>query len=186
MAPGKKQSREGGNKKSPELRERISTDRALQQEITVSLEHLADHLPNVSNHRLPRMLLALLEFGWAEHVSFQREALFPILRLSASSRSNVDALIDRLEVEHVEISDRHIDVQEHIGNLLDGTPSPPDVFGYALRSAFEARRRHLDGEAELVEWLPHVLAPADAERISRWQNNRADPLFPLNVLYEKR
>ncbi|MDO9384583.1 MAG: hypothetical protein Q7T86_17170 [Hyphomicrobiaceae bacterium] len=186
MAPGKKQGRGGDEKKSPALRDRISTDRLLQQEITVSLEHLADHLPHVSNDRLPRMLFALLEFSWAEHVSFQRDALFPILRLSASSRSNIDALIDRLEVEHVEISDRHIDVQEHIGNLLDGSPSPPDVFGYALRNAFEARRRHMDGEAELAHWLPPVLAPADAERISRWQSSRADPPFPLNVLYEKR
>lgn len=167
-----------------DVRARMRADRELQAEISACLEHLADHLPNVPDDRLPRMLEAVLPFAWAEHVSFQRDALFPILRKRSAPRE-IEDLLDRLEREHLEISGRHSGVQEHIGNLLGGDPPCPQEFGQTLRGAFQLRRLHLQGEADLDHWVPGKLSPADLDRVDAWHASRIEPPFPLNVLFER-
>lgn len=168
-----------------DLLERVHADRALQAEITHCLEELANHLPRVSDERLPRMLSDILEFSWAEHVSFQRDALFPIMRQRSKDQTALPFLA-QLELEHAEIADRHQDVQEQIGSILDGATSSPDVFGYVLRSAFELRKRHMQSEVHLQGWFPRILAPIDLALIASWQSSRTEPPFPLNVLFERR
>ncbi len=152
--PGSRKSRASGGDAQdlwPQARERIAADRMLQLEICTALESLADNLPNVVDLRLARALVGVIEPSWSEHVSFQDDALFPILLRRHDATRGVAATLERLRLEHAEIRDRHVEVIEQICLLIVGEQPNPDMLGYLLRSVFEGHRRHIEGETAFLE-----------------------------------
>ena len=159
----------------------------LQFEICCALECLADGLPEVTDLRLARALITVLEPSWMEHVSFQDEALFPILLRRHHHSRDLAVSLDRLRRDHMEISDRNREVSEQIELLLAGDEPDPEMFGFMLRSAFDSRRRHMESELVLVEaYLPSMLTPAERTIVDRWHSARPQPPFPLGLLLEVR
>src|SRR3990170_3029661 len=98
----------------PDARRRVGADRMLQLEICTALEGLADSLPHEVDLRLGQSLVCVLEPSWAEHVSFLNDALFPILMRRHDGSKEVLSDLERCRCEHVEISDRHSEVNEQI------------------------------------------------------------------------
>lgn len=163
-------------------RRQIAADRHLQQEITKALEGLADSLPAAVDLQLVHILGAILEPSWTEHVRFQDEALYPILVRRNAHAPEVLAMFERLRTEHTEISERHIEVTQHMAMLVEGRLANFEMFGYLLRSAFDCRNRHMIAEACIESWLPRSIAPADKALLDAWQANRSSPPFPASLL----
>jgi hypothetical protein len=167
----------------PDPRRRVAADRMLQLEICTALEGLADSLPNEIDLRLGQSLVCVLEPSWTEHVSFQHDALFPILMRRHDGSKHVLDDLERCRREHEEISDRHNEVNEQIELLIGGEAPNPEMLGYLLRGAFESRRRHIDGEQTLLDRvLPSLFTPADRAAIDAWNATRPQPPFPINLL----
>jgi hypothetical protein len=170
----------------PDARQRMAADRLLQLEINRALEDLADNLPDVSDLRLARVLMEVLEPSWNEHVSFQDQALFPIILERHAGAGEAGAMIDRFRMEHAEIEDRHLEVRQHIATLIRGQLKNADAFGYLLRGVFETRRRHFDAEYDFETSIASSLTPADIAALDSWTTKRPRPSFPLNFVIVRR
>jgi hemerythrin-like domain-containing protein len=157
--------------------ERISADCILQTEICLALESLADSLPNSINTDLASRLPTILNSSWSEHVGFQEDVIFPILkRHHAHSPTLVDQ-IAQLEIEHGTIGDSGQEITEQLELALEGAEPNADMFGYMLRSAFHDRRRHIEIEHRLfAAMLPAQLPPVDRDLLRRWLSSHAWPL----------
>jgi hypothetical protein len=155
----------------------------LQLEICAALESLADSLPDVADLRLARALTGVLEPSWTEHVSFQEEALFPVLMKRHDHSKSLQTELERFQREHVKISDGNAELGEQIELLIGGEAPDPGMLGYLLRNIFESRRRHIDDEAALIEaFLPSLLTPADRVALEMWMATRKKPPFPISLL----
>jgi hypothetical protein len=167
----------------PDLCQRIAADRMLQLEICCTLESIADSLPGVADLRLVRALTSVLEPSWTEHVSFQDDALFPILVRRHHSSQELSSAVERLRRDHLEIGDRNREVNEQFEMMLGGYEPEPEMFGYLLRNAFDGRRRHIESEIVLVEmYLPTMFTPAERAILDAWNVARPRPPFPLGLL----
>jgi len=161
---------------------RIHADSTLQSEICDALEGLADTLPGSLTTELASRLPAILASSWAEHVSLQEDAIFPVLQRFHAGSRDLLFQIEQLRAEHAAISGMADEIIEQLEQSLTGAVINADMLGYMLRLAFETRRQHLAAEHRLVlELLPARLAPADREILSRWLSGHSWPRSLFNA-----
>src|SRR5688572_15758899 len=99
-----------GTRRTLDLAQRLGADRHLQAEIDQAMADLVETSPSSLGHNLARVLCAILEPAWAEHTSFQDDALFPILARTGAATADTHELLDRLGREHEEIGARQVEV----------------------------------------------------------------------------
>jgi hypothetical protein len=156
---------------------RIAADFALQLDICDALESLADSLPCRDDMTLARMLAAIAEPSWAEHVRFQEAALFPVLKsLTANKRCDACEGLDALEAEHGTCLGQTQEMAEQLRFFVAGEEIDGALMGYTLRSAFDGRRRHIEREqALLTPLLPDILKSSHRSQLESWLVSNAWP-----------
>lgn len=117
------------------------------------LEMIADCLPGADSSICLAISDELEQLVDATH-ALEEEALFPLL--VAVNRVELDKTIARLRQEHLSDSSSAEEVSEILRGLAVGRPDlSADAIGYLLRSFFDAMRRHIRGELELIRlFLP--------------------------------
>ncbi|MEZ5776158.1 MAG: hemerythrin domain-containing protein [Hyphomicrobiaceae bacterium] len=131
--------------------EALERDHILQLEVLDLIERIADTLPEVVDLRTIERAVPLLRRAWEHHMSFEDEALFPLLRERGRHLAHVSPLLDQLEHEHdADAPHCHeiADVFEEI--LAAGRQTSPEVLGYMLRGFFDSQRRHIAWENAMV------------------------------------
>ena len=164
------------------IRAHLAADGRLQEEINRALEDFADSLPGSTGLRLVTALAETLDPSWTEHVSFQEHVVFPIVVKRHAGTKDIAAVIDRLQREHAELSERHSEVAERLDDYLNGSSHDAETLGYLLRSAFEFRGRHLESEQRLDGLLPRLFTPSDLALFNDWTASRPRARFPVNLL----
>ena len=138
----------------------LDEDNALRLDLCDLLEHIADGLPENATPQLAHLAFTAIERGWANHVAFEEEALFPILHRYAAGDPGLDAGLRQLAAEHA--ADAGLD-QEIVDTLHDlargGPPRNPEMVGYLLRAHFVPMRRH-------ILWENAFLLPAARRLLS--------------------
>lgn len=172
-----------GRRHPLDLKEMISEDRQLQRELTAALEQVADSLPQFDPPLL-RVIQAVLEPSWQEHVSFQNEALFPIVKRIGAPPAEIQAMLDQLSAEHLALSEHQANAGRQIAKLMRGRISDFEVFGKEMREVFDLRQRHLDREAQLELWLPLRMDPLAHQVIDAWLRSRPSPRFPASLILD--
>jgi hemerythrin-like domain-containing protein len=152
----------------------LQEDNALRLDLCDLLEHIADSLPENAAPQLAQLASTALERGWANHVAFEEQALFPLL--SRHRRKNPDLLagLDQLALEHA--ADSSLD-QELVDTLDDlargGPPDNPEMVGYLLRAHFVPMRRHILWEnAFLIPAARRLLSSEDISLLRDWIRTR--------------
>lgn len=148
----------------------LQQDNALRLDLCDLLEHIADSLPENAAPQIALLASAALERGWANHVAFEEQALFPILGRHRRTHPDLVAGLDQLSLEHA------VDVglgQELVDTLNDlargGPPQNPQMVGYLLRSHFVPMRRHILWEnAFLVPAARRLLSVEDMGALRDW------------------
>lgn len=117
------------------------------------LEMIADCLPVADACLCLATTDELEQLVDATH-ALEEDALFPLL--VAVNRVQLDKTIARLREEHFADSSSAREVSEILRGLAVGSPDlSADAIGYLLRSFFDAMRRHIRGELELMRlFLP--------------------------------
>jgi hypothetical protein len=163
---------------------RTAADRHLQAEIDKAIAGLVGGVPLHAALRLARVLGVVLEPSWSEHTSFQDEALFPIVARAEGTTPEIHALLARLGREHAEIGERQREVSSILGKLVAGRTVVSAAQSACLSQALELRRRHHDAEAVLDDLIPVALDATDRAALEGWIVNRAEPPFPVNLIFE--
>ena len=148
----------------------IEEDHALQLELCDLLECLADSLPDRFNRGLAHSAAAILRQGIDAHLQLEEAKLFPLLRRRAAEGSCIQAVIARLEAEHVADRDLTHELADELQLLADaGIARNPEMLGYMLRGFFESQRRH-------IEWENTVLLPLARQtlELEDWPNSGLD------------
>lgn len=166
-----------------DLNQRIAADRHLQTEIDKGMESLAAGLPAPVGRRLARVLTAVIEPAWAEHTSFQDEALFPIVAKGGGATGDVRTLLAKLDREHAEIGERHREVLVFLGNFIAGRPATNVGLSTCLIETLALRRLHHSAEAALAHMIPKLDA-ADCDALDQWASTRTAPPFPVNLILD--
>ncbi|MCC7254210.1 hypothetical protein [Hyphomicrobium sp.] len=166
-----------------ELGRRLSADRHLQAEIDKGIASLAAGLPSPVGLRLARVLVAVLEPSWSEHVGFQDVVLFPIIAKATDTPSEVRNLLEGLGREHDEIGARHVEVTAILNTFIAGRHKSTELTA-PLAQTFSLRRRHHDAEAALEDAIPAALDADDSAAFKRWTASRADSPFPMNLILD--
>ncbi len=148
----------------------IVDEHALQFELCNLLEALADSLPYDLDKNLVQVAVSILSNSWPKHLELEEKCLFPLLRQRASDDTRVHGVLERLEIEHDDDEDRADELVSALRAYLDvGALRNPESLGYMLRGFFEAQRRHIGWENDVV--LPvarEVLTESDLTRMQNW------------------
>jgi hypothetical protein len=168
----------------PDPHQRTIADRILQHEIDNALANLADSLPVIIDLRIARVLSTILEPSWAEHTSFQDEALFPILARRHDGVKDVKILLARLEREHAELTECHLEIALKLELLIGGRLTTHAALGRKLRGAKDVRQRHREAETQLDALLPRALSAPERKALEQWLAERPAPPFPLNIVLD--
>jgi hypothetical protein len=163
---------------------RTAADRHLQGEIDKAIAGLVDGAPAEAACRLARVLAAVLEPSWAEHTSFQNEALFPIVAREERLTPDIPALLERLGREHGEIGAYHREVTTILTRIVARQRAATAAECTCLSEALELRRRHHAAEAVLEDLIPVPLDAADRATLADWTASREAPPFPVNLIYQ--
>ncbi len=152
----------------------LDEDNALRLDLCDLLEHIADGLPENATPQLAHLAFAAIERGWANHVAFEEEALFPILHRYGPDDPDLTAGLNQLAAEHA--SDAGLD-QEIVDTLHDlargGPPRNPEMVGYLLRAHFVPMRRHILWEnAFLIPAARRLLSDDDIATLRDWIRDR--------------
>lgn len=152
----------------------LDEDNALRLDLCDLLEHIADGLPENAAPQLAQLACAALERGWANHVAFEEEALFPVLCRYRDSNPDLVPGLAQLAFEHS--ADAGLD-QEIVDMLHDlargGPPENPEMVGYLLRAHFVPMRRHVLWEnAFLIPAARRLLSAEDISALRDWIRTR--------------
>jgi len=148
----------------------LDEDNALRLDLCDLLEHIADSLPENAAPQLAQLACTALERGWANHVAFEEEALFPILSRCEEADPALCAALAQLTFEHA--TDAGLD-REIVDTLHDlargGPPGNPEMVGYLLRAHFVPMRRHVLWEnAFLIPTARRLLSNDDIVVLRDW------------------
>jgi hypothetical protein len=168
----------------PNLIQRLGADRVLQAEIDKAMAGLADGLPSIQGLRLSRVLSTVLEPSWAEHRSFQDEALFPILTKANCAQPQVHPMLARLSREHDEIDAHQGELLSFLNAHINGQRAVTAKLTVCLTEVLSLRRRHHEVEAALESLIPAALDAADRAALDHWAASRPAPPFPINLARE--
>ncbi|MFA5898530.1 MAG: hypothetical protein WC829_05395 [Hyphomicrobium sp.] len=165
---------------STDIRAQIEADKRLQREICASLLGLAETLDNRLDLRLARVLSRTLEVSWAEHVSFQEDAMFPIL--TAHHGNRLQSMMDARHSEHSRLAQLHDQIGRRLNGLLaTGNMAAGNLQTY-LREACALRMSHLAFDADLEDELPAVFTDDEIRLFASWSEARPALRFPINLL----
>ena len=155
----------------------IEEDHALQLELCDLLECLADSLPDRFNRALARSAAAILRQGVDAHLQLEEAKLFPLLRRRAAKGSCIEAVIARLEAEHLADQDLAHELADELQLLADtGIARNPEMLGYMLRGFFESQRRHIEWEnTVLLPLARQTLELEDMAELQSWIMSSARP-----------
>jgi hemerythrin-like domain-containing protein len=148
----------------------VAEDNALRLDLCDLLEHIADGLPENAAPQLALLACAAIERGWANHVAFEEEALFPILHRYRDSDPDLVAGLDQLAFEHASDVGLHLEIVDALHDLArGGPPGNPDMVGYLLRAHFVPMRRHVLWEnAFLIPAARRLLSADDVAALRDW------------------
>jgi len=171
----------------PDLAQWIAADRRLQSEIDRAMARLAECVDTGVDLRLAQILSAVMEPSWKEHMSFQEEALFPLLVRLHGVSPDMAGLLARLGDEHGTIGTAHDEVAVHLHHVAGGWRAAKAAgrdLAAALGRALSLRERHGAAESSLADALPPRLGEDDQAAMAQWFATRAAHPFPLNLVIE--
>lgn len=152
----------------------LDEDNALRLDLCDLLEHIADGLPDNAAPQLAQLAFAAIGRGWTNHVAFEEEALFPILRRYGSADSDLAAGLNQLAAEHANDAGLDQEIADALHGLTrGGPPRNPEMTGYLLRAHFVPMRRHVLWEnAFLIPAARRLLSDDDIGTLRDWIRNR--------------
>lgn len=166
----------------------IADEHALQLELCNLLEALADSLPYDLDYNLVQVAVSILSNSWRQHLAIEEECLFPILRRRAKAGSRLKEVLEQLEQEHDEDEDHAAEIVSALqAYLIEGTLRNPESLGYMLRGFFEAQRRHISWENDVVLAMAHeVLKEDDLRQMQAWMIKSDHPRCAKRSIVEIR
>ncbi len=131
---------------------RLADVHARQLRVCDILERIADALPRPPSRLVCLRLLDILTVDMPLHHADEEGGLFPLLRRRTEADDGIDAVLERLSIEHTEDEALLPEVLETLQALADdvGPEREPDIAGYVLRGYFESQRRHIAWEEDVV------------------------------------
>lgn len=147
---------------APQIFEIIAEEHALQRELCDLLELIADGLPHTFDRARAAVVVSMLGGAIPSHTRLEEQALFPILLKRLPSGHPVAAAIGCLTQDHEHEHASLIELTEALGVAIAGTDAVNmEALGYLLRGQFEALRRHLDFEDQVVMPAARLALTAD-------------------------
>ena len=146
---------------SPETFGAVTGSHRLQLALCNELEAVADSLPrDIDQQRCLTLARAICPTIARAHV-LEENILFPALHRRWSSVPGLTETVERLRFEHYEDMCFAEEVHDALMSIGRGEPAPSaDAIGYMLRGFFEAVRRHIAFESELL--VPLLQISSDA------------------------
>jgi hypothetical protein len=136
----------------------VGNDHAVQLCLCSALEAIADGLPDVNSALLQRTL-DVLACGVLQDIRQRQQLLFDALGQTETANRALRLVGSRLTTELANDACAIIELNETLRLLArQGQASNPEVLGYLLRGLFEACRRH-------VAWQTEVLLPLAREHL---------------------
>lgn len=166
------------------LLQTIAADRELQDEIDKALESLCGPPPRGGADRVMRVLNIVLRPSWAQHTSFQDEALFPIIARSRGPDAETQQLLDGLRSAHTEITARQHTVSIDLNRLVAGWPGEKSGPAKSIAHVVALRRGHSDAEVALATMLPSTLEDVDQALLETWSVRQSHLRFPADMLLD--
>ncbi len=154
---------------------RLDDVHARQLRVCDILERIADALPRPPSRLVCLRLLDILTVDMPLHHADEEAGLFPLLRQRTAPGDGIDAVLDRLSIEHAEDEALLPEVLETLQALADdvGPEREPDIAGYVLRGYFESQRRH-------IAWEEDVVMPLARTRLRVADIGRLDTIMRVN------
>ena len=129
------------------------------------LEQIADRLPNDIDRSACLQIGRTVTAVTASTHRVEEDALFPALLAHLPGQVDLVPTLDRLRREHYTDECHAEEVQDALVSVGEGRPRlSADALGYLLRGFFEAQRRHIAFEREMILPLLSEL-PAPARRL---------------------
>lgn len=152
----------------------LDEDNALRLDLCDLLEHIADGLPDNAAPQLAQLAVAAIERGWANHIAFEEEALFPLLHRYDAGDPDLAAGLQQLAAEHASDAGLNQEIVDALHGLTrGGPPSNPEMVGYLLRAHFVPMRRHVLWEnVFLIPAARRLLSDHDIGTLRDWISNR--------------
>lgn len=139
---------------------RLREEHTLQRGVCDVLERIADSLPEDIDPALARAAASVLEHAYRDHMHFEEQHFYPLLRRRAARDARLIGVLDKLVAEHGRDEGFALEIVDELTHLARaGAASNPNMLGYMLRGFFEGQRRQIDWEDALV--LPMAEAVLD-------------------------
>lgn len=133
------------------IHDTLSTIHRDQRALCDALEAIADALPASVDRQACLYAARALGPLIARAHQIEEEMIFPMITERWITTPGLDKIIERLKYEHFEDSCYAEEVQEALLSFVRGEHKPsPDALGYMLRGFFEALRRHVAFEEDLL------------------------------------
>lgn len=175
MREARRTSAEGGslcrgtcNSADPQVY--LRQDCALGLELCALLEDVADSLPHeFSPTQAATARRALLSYLPA-HIDMAEGILFPLIRKRLPHGDPLNNVLEQLDQEHAHSRGSLIELIEVLApTAAERPPDNAEAFAYLLRCFFEAQRRHIAWEREvLLPPLNELLLAQEVEELKLW------------------
>ena len=126
------------------------------------LEEIADSLPDAINRQ--KCIYAARALGpmiRGVH-RFEEEVVFPLIAERLGADDHINSMLTRLRFEHCEDECFSEELTEALHDLGSGNPDiNTEAIGYMLRGFFEAMRRHIAFESEMLLPMGEAAEPGN-------------------------
>lgn len=129
----------------------LMEDHELQLQLCDVLEKIADNLPESIEPELGLVVARILRKGMPQHMRFEEDVLFPLLRKRAVWEDELEHVLRQLEEEHESDESYGFEIADELEALSEcDHVSNPEMLGYMLRGFFDSQRRHIEWENTIV------------------------------------